>query len=141
MSVEAENESMAYPVTVDWQEDGDGVVVGSPEELSRLLDRIAAETEPSIPILVMVTNNGGSLAIGVGAPASTLNHTPTSGDPPYMISVGDFFKEEGFIDFWYLGHHTQFCARNAIPIEQAKAAVLQYAETGTLPDEVAWEEV
>jgi Immunity protein Imm1 len=135
-----EAEGVAFPVKVVWQEHGDGIVVASSEELSRLLNRISAESDASRPPLVMISNEGGTLTIGVGAPVSTLNQIPPSGDPPYMISVGDG-EASGVIDFYYLGHHSQFAARNAIPNEQARAAVLRYAETGTRSAEVAWEQV
>ena len=71
---------MAYPVTVEWEEDGEGATVTCPEDLGRLLDRLASETD--LPALVMINNEGGSLAIGVGAPVGTLNHVPPSRDPP-----------------------------------------------------------
>ena len=129
---------MAYPVRVNWQERGDGVVVDSPERLARLIDRIAAESDPSHPPLVQIGNEGGELTIGLGAPVSTLNHVPPSGDPPYMICVGDG-GEEDLIDFYYFGHHSQFAARNTIPNGLARAAVLEYAESGRLPDSVTWE--
>jgi Immunity protein Imm1 len=131
---------MAYPVKVQWQKDGEGVVVGSREELSHLLDRITAESCPSHPPLVMISTEGGTITIGVGAPVSTLNHVPPSGDPPYMISIGDEAMT-GVIDFYYLGHHSQFANRNAVSNDRARAVVFRFAETGILPAEVAWEQV
>jgi hypothetical protein len=136
---EEEAERVAYPVTADWQEHADGVVVGSSEELSRLLDRITAESDPSCSRLVMLSNEGGTLNGGVGATMSTLNHIPAAGDPPHMICVGDG-EATGVIDFYRLGHHSQVAARNAMRNEQARAAVLRQAEAGTLPAGVAWEQ-
>jgi hypothetical protein len=131
---------VAYPVRVNWLVHGDEVVVDSPEQLARLLDRIAAESDPSHPPLVEIGNQGGVLTVGLGAPVSTLNHVPPSGDPPYMICVGDG-NDEGLIDFFYFGHHSQFAARHTIPNELARAAALEYAESGRLPESVTWEVV
>ncbi len=131
---------MAYPVTVEWREHGEPVAVACSDDLSHLLDRIALESEPDRPPLVIVTNEGGSLTIGVGAPVSTLNHVLPSNDPPYMICLGDA-DAEGVIDFYIAGHHSQFLMRNTIPNGSARAAALEYAESGKLPDSVVWEEV
>ena len=127
-------------MTVDWREHDEGATIACPDDLTRLLDRIASESHPDLPPLVMIGNEGGSLTIGVGAPVSTLNHVPPSGDPPYMICLGDA-NAEGVIDFYYLGHHSQFLMRNTISNELARAAVLAYAESGGLPDSLTWEEI
>jgi hypothetical protein len=136
----AEAFGVEYPVSVVWLEHGDGVVVDSREQLARLLDRIAAESSRSHPPLVQIGNEGGVLTIGLGAPVSTLNHVPPTGDPPYMICVGDG-DEEDLVDFFCFGHHSQYAARNTIPKELARAAALEYAESGMLPDSVTWESV
>jgi immunity protein Imm1 of predicted polymorphic toxin system len=57
-----------------------------------------------------------------------------------MICLGDDHAD-GVIDFYIAGHHSQFLMRNTIPNELARAAALEYAETGRLPEGVAWEEV
>ena len=131
---------MAYPVTVNWREHGEAVVVDSPEQLSRLLDRIAAEADAATPPLVLIDNERGTLTIGIGAVVSTLNHVPPSGDPPYLICVGADERDE-VVDFYYFGHHSQFAVRNTVSNEVAKSAALAYSESGTLPNEVAWEPV
>jgi Immunity protein Imm1 len=131
---------VAYPVTVEWQQHSEPVAVACADDLSRLLDRIASESEPDQPLLAMICNEGGSLAIGLGGPVGTLNHVPPSNDPPYMICIGDP-DAEGVIDFYLAGHHTQFLMRNTIPNALARAAALEYAESGTLPNSVAWEDV
>jgi hypothetical protein len=129
---------MAYPVTIEWLEHGDRVTVNSSIQFSQVLDRIAAGSDPSCPPLVLIGNEGGILTIGLGAPVSILNHIPPSGDPPYMMSVGDG-DAEGVIDFYYFGHHSQFAVRNTIPNELAREAALYYAVSGILSDNVAWE--
>jgi hypothetical protein len=129
---------VAYPVAVDWQE-GERLTVSCYEDLARLLDRIALEADTDHPPLVVIENDGGSLFIGVGATVGTVSHVPPSGDPPYMICLGDAHAD-GVIDFYYLGDHSQFLLRNTIPNELARAAAVEYAESGTLPDSVTWEE-
>jgi Immunity protein Imm1 len=129
---------MAYPVTVTWRENGRGVTVDSPDQLTQLLDAVAGESDPSRPPLVMIGNDGGVLTMGLGAPVSTLNHVPPSGEPPYMICVGDG-DLEGVADFFLAGHHTQFALRNTLPNHLARAAALEYAESGNLSNKIAWE--
>ena len=130
---------MAYPVTVEWREDSEPVAVTCSEDLSRLLDGLASGFESAQPSLVVIYNEGGALTVGVGASVSTLNHVPPSNDPPYMISLGNA-DEEGVIDFYLAGHHTQLLMRHTIPNGLARAAALEYAGSGKLPDSVAWEE-
>lgn len=130
---------MSYPVTVEWQEHREPIVVACPADLSQLLDRIASEAEPNYPPLAMIGNEGGILCIGLGASVGTLNHIPPSNDPPYRICLGDS-DAEGVIDFYLAGHHTQFPMRDTIPSEMARSAALEYAETGKLSASVAWEE-
>lgn len=129
---------MAYPVNVAWRENGRGVTVDSPDQLARLLDAIAAESDPSRPPLVLIRNDGGVLTLGLGAAVGTLNHVPPSGDPPYMICVGDG-DLEGFIDFFLAGHHTQFALRNTLPNHLARAAALDYSMSGSLSSRILWE--
>jgi len=131
---------MAYPVTVEWLEDGDVVTIDSAHHLSELLSRIKKESDPSKPVLVMLNNDGGQLTIGVGAEVSTLNHIPPSGNPPYLICLGDA-DATGVIDYFCAGHHTQFLLRNTISNELAMSAALDYAETGRLSDFITWEGV
>lgn len=135
-----ESQGVAYPVTVEWKEHSEPVAVACADDLSRLLDRIASESKPDWPRLAVISNEGGSLTIGLGGPVGTLNHVPPSNDPPYMICLGDP-DAEGVIDFYLAGHHTQFLMRNSIPNALARAAALEYAESGKLPNSVAWEEV
>jgi hypothetical protein len=134
------SQSVAYPVTVEWQEHSEPVAVACPDDLSRLLDRIASESEPDRPLFAIICNEGGSLTIGLRDLVGTLNHVPPSNDPPYMICLGDP-DAAGVIDFYLAGHHTQFLMRNTIPSALARAAALEYAESGKLPNSVAWEGV
>jgi hypothetical protein len=131
---------VAYPVTVQWREDESGVVVNSPDQLSRLLDRIAIESDPARPPLVLIGNEGGVLTIGLSGLVGTLNHVTPSGLPPYMICVGDG-DAEGEVDFWYVGYHSQFALRNTVPNELARKAALEFSRSGTLSSHVSWEEV
>jgi Immunity protein Imm1 len=134
------SQGVAYPVTVEWQEHSKPVAVDCPDDLSRLLDHITSESEPDRPALAIICNEGGSLTIGLSGPVGTLNHVLPSNDPPYMICLGNP-DAEGVIDFYLGGHHTQYLMRNTIPNALARAAALEYAESGKLPNSVAWEDV
>lgn len=131
---------VAYPVNVEWEEHSAGIEVNCSDDLTRLLSRIETECDPDRPLLVMIENEGGTLSIGIGAAVSTLNHVPPKGDPPYMIYLGDS-AAEGVIDFYDLGQHSQFLARNTIPNEVAQVAALEFAMSGRLPDSIVWEAV
>ena len=56
-----------------------------------------------------------------------------------MICLGDT-DAGGVIDFYYFGNHSQFLIRNTIPNQLARAAALEYAASGMLPNSVTWEE-
>jgi hypothetical protein len=137
-SLGSEGELVAYSVTVHWQDDEDAII-NTTEELSVLLDRISREALPPYFPLVQISSTDGTLTVGVGAPVSTVNHVPPDGNPPYLISVGNNDSEEQF-DFYLVGHHSQFSARNTIANHLARAAAFEFAEKGVLTSKIVWEQ-
>ena len=124
-----------------WTPDGDGTEVATVEALDALLDRLSAEAEQGRPFMVELTaGNGNLVSMGLGRPESVLSYTPGSLDPPYYASHGGRAGDE-VMAFDYAGEPTEFPIRQALPMSAAREALRRFFVTGTLPDNIEWEEV
>jgi len=109
------------------------------DELDRLLDGIAATTSAEFPIIVLVYAH--NYQVGLGAEERFLHFELESGEPPYMISVGDD-SAEGELAFYLSGnHHTEISRRNLIPAVKARQALYEWIRTEVRPSDIEWEEV
>ena len=77
----------------------------------------------------------------MGRKLSVLSYVPSSGDPPYLLSVGNCEDGEKILVFRSMGEWTEFLTRNAIPVAVALEAMEHFCETGTLSENINWEEV
>lgn len=111
------------------------------DDLDRLLDRLQHERKDS-PVLATVESpsTGDSLTIGLGRSESVLNFASSSGAPPYWTSVGDNL-EDGGVDFNFMGEISEFSLRHLIPLNLARQALRDFAQSGTRSKAVKWEEV
>ena len=88
---------------------------------------------------MQISSNDGTLSLGVGGPVSTVNHVPPDGDSPYLICVGGNSSDELF-DFYCVGHHCQFSARNTVANHLARDAASEFAANGILTSKIVWEQ-
>ena len=117
------------------------IEIANVAELDHLLDEIASNTTPEHPIIVFVYAYGYQVSIGLGHTESFIHFESESGEPPYLITVGDE-EAEGVLAFFLFGnHHTEIPRRYLIPIEEARDIVKEWLQTGVRPMDQKWEEV
>lgn len=116
------------------------LVIGTVEELDRLLDQLQRE-HTSSPVLVTVElpSTGDSLSIGLGRAESVLNFVSGSGNPPYWSSFGEHEENEA-VGFNFMGELSEIPLRHLIPLDLARQAVRDFVRTGKLSSNVKWEE-
>lgn len=129
-------------VLAQWTESGRAreELVASPEHGVDLFDRLH-RTSVDAPTMVNFgpVGSGQALSVGAGRPLSVLAFQDSL-DPPYHASRGDQAHEG---DIWFLvgGENTQFPARSAIPVNEARRALAEYLRDGGLPEAIGWDEV
>lgn len=122
---------------VQWSEDA-AVEIRSIQELDHLLDDLAAQTPEDRPILVdLIHVESGILEVGIGCRVSVLCHVPASGDPPYLVSLGDE-AETGDVGFYGYGEWSEFSREECVPIEVARQAAREFFISGGLSTRVRW---
>lgn len=142
---------MAFPTKprIEWSADHDSADprlchanVARPEDLERILDRLAEEAATTKPFIAeLLTLEGGRLGIGLGKSESVLTFKE-SDDPPYFLSVGRPASDgDDDVGFYFQGRWSEFPASSLVPSELARDATRHFASTGERPDVVQWEEV
>jgi hypothetical protein len=111
------------------------------DELDHLFDDIASNTDPEYPTIVYVYAHDYQVGLGLGNNESFVHFELETGEPPYVISVGDS-NAEGVLAFYlFNNHHTEIPRRNLIPTMKAREIVSQWITTALRPLNIKWEEV
>jgi Immunity protein Imm1 len=105
------------------------------------LNQIAAQCEPDAPVIVSIYAHGYEATVGLGLQESFVHIELESGEPPYLITVGDT-SAEGEVAFYLHGaHHTEIPRRNLISVAEALRILREFLETGARCERVRWEEI
>lgn len=113
--------------------------IDSAEELTSVLDRLQ-HREPFI--LELESGHGSRLTVGLGGPIACAQHSPASGDPPYLVAIGNpastNIKDE--VTFLCGGTPTPVPNRRCIPFATLKRVAIHFLNTGQPSPEIQWEE-
>ena len=110
-------------------------------DVGQLRRRLSAIHEDAMaePAFVMLTApDGACLAVGLGRELSALSYTAPGGWPAKHV-VGDE-AVKGLIDYKFFGHFSEIPAREAIPVEQAMEAAVEFFVSGRLSEGLEWED-
>jgi hypothetical protein len=117
----------------------DGETVQDRQKLFALLD-IAPDREPFI--CELVGENGYKLTLGIGNAVGFVQHSPSSGDVPYLVAVGpERDKEQECAEFFAGDTATPVPLRYCLPFPMVKEIAGYFIETGERSPAVAWEEI
>ncbi len=122
---------------VAWGDEREEHVIRDAAHLTELLWRAAEAAATSHTMVELVSPDGAACVIGLGRARSVATFQ-ASADPPYYVSCGTGSEGEPLI-FFFDGHWTS-SAQEAIPVDDALAALLEYYATGTRPT-LDWVEV
>lgn len=116
-----------------------GLQIETPEELSSTLDRIQ-HRDPFM--LELESGYGFRLIIGIGGPVACAQHSPGSGDPPYLVAIGNpASSNDEETSFLCGGTPTPVSKRRCISYETLKRIAIHFLKTGKPSPELLWEEV
>jgi hypothetical protein len=124
---------------LEWGE-GNTREVNSAQDLQNAIEQLEAEARARPFMVELFVDDHGSLCIGLGRSKSVVNFTSVDGNPPYFQSVGSPDEDED-IDFFYGGDWSDFPGSSAIPIDDARRAMIMFFETGVRPSTIRWQEV
>lgn len=128
-------------IRVQWSEQEPVIEVSNADELKHALDNIEAMVNPDRPMIVFVEAHGYQVCLGLGHKESFVHFEQSSGDPPYMVTLGNR-DAEGIVAFYLFGnHHTEIRQRHLIPVVKARNLLYEWIQTGTRPTNVEWEEI
>jgi hypothetical protein len=120
-----------------WRED-ERSEIRTVQELDELVDRLTLEAKADMPFTVELhTADETLLCIVIGREEShVLFHSATS-SPPILSSLGPWDDDEP-IEFTYQEQESSVPKRFTVPIEDAREALRLFYQTGTRPDNIAW---
>jgi hypothetical protein len=122
---------------LSWAAD-ESVAVTSVAELDERLDELDRQARADQPLVAGIERpDGAALSIGLGRDRSVLNYM-SSPDTPYYTSHDPESGEDGTVVFYYYGHWSEYSADAAVPMEDARAAVRRFFETGERPENLDW---
>ncbi len=122
--------------------DRESVNVSSPAELRDHLVRIREGVCDDRPTIVTVDDvHGHTLTVGIHPEYGWVQVAPASGLPPYMVTIGDDPGEGVRAYYLHSFHHTEIRVQHELPITDAIAAAVAFAETARLPARVNWGEI
>lgn len=128
-------------IRVEYSENSSATKVAEVDKLFRLLDEIESNVSPDTPIIVFVYVHGYQVGLGLGSPESFLQFEHESGEPPYIVSVGDD-TAGGELAFYLFGnHHTEISRRYLISADLALEGLKYWIQNGVRPKNIIWEEV
>ena len=125
-------------------EDQEPTEVRSLEELDDAIDGAAdfAQSQGRPNIIFVVTANGNSLSLVVGANDTVLCFNYGHQDPPYYVSLGEVKTDEPVLTAYVtMNHHTEFLRRNVVSLESGRNAAREFLESSDLPGRITWEEL
>ncbi|RLK54596.1 Imm1 family immunity protein [Actinokineospora cianjurensis] len=122
-------------------EDGDPVVLRTPDDVIALMDRVQAESrEYDLPLFMQwyVDGDSDALEFGVGVNNDLGALTFSGGSwPGLWFSQGDGAGDE-LLSYDYMSHERPVPARSEIPFEDVRRAALEFLATGDRPSSIEW---
>jgi hypothetical protein len=122
---------------LEWGEQPEALEVGSEPALLQLLDELDERASDQPMLVDLISPAGDSLSIGLGRDKSVLTWVQANQEPPYFVSLSSD-PVDGSIVFDYRGEWSEFPARFALDTPIAKAALVDFFRTGSLPTSIAW---
>jgi hypothetical protein len=124
----------------DRQDDGNpmnGSRVDGAEPLLRVLD---AQVDRDPFFAELVGANGSNLLVGLGGAIGCVQHSPSSGELPYLMAVNPDPEPQRSVAFLIGGTATPVRPRSCLPFSRVREVVAHFADTGERSSSLGWEE-
>ena len=129
-------------------------VVDDWEGLEAALRSLPEKAGDPNAIATLASPRGDTLSIGIAGrgdgdnpgldhPLASVEYNQASGDPPYLVPVGNpatTAEEGGVAVFRFEGQWTEIPRRNCVPVDVMLRIARDFFATGKIPDWIAWEE-
>jgi hypothetical protein len=90
----------------------------------------------------LLAENTYKLLVGIRGRLGCVQHSPSEGDPPYMVAVTPIEHDpHDEAEFVMENEVTPISARYALPIDLVEQIALYFLETGERSPDVIWEEI
>jgi len=113
--------------------------VASGEEALNLCAEIETHADAGRLLVGFTAATGHFFAIALGHEHSCVMYWE-SVDPPYFQSRGSLDQGADPLDFAYEGQHTELPATSLIGRDVALRALVEFVDTGGMPDHLEWQE-
>ena len=116
-----------------------GMLLETAEEVTRAFRSLAGRK----PFLFELRGEYGfMLTVGFADNQGSVQYSPSSGMPTYMMAIADSAENEGeFIEFLAGNTPTPISRRYCLPIKQVETIVLDFLASGAKSEAVPWEEI
>ena len=116
-----------------------GALIDSQATITELLHWVK-EQDPFL--FELRSDNGFTLTAGFAASVGCAQHAPSSGDPPYYVTVQERDAESaGLVTFLVGNEMTEVPKRWCLPSQQVEEIVTCFVKTGGRLEAVDWEEI
>lgn len=124
---------MSYTLMVDEQRQP----VSSRAELEDRLQGLHKHAQAKPQLVQLVAADGATMSIGLGATRSVLNYISPGGWPAFT-AVGPDPDLQETVTFSICGEESELLGCFAMPFDQAVAGILDFFDTGNLPENFEW---
>jgi hypothetical protein len=113
--------------------------LSSAAELDSLVSRLYAAA--ATPVALTIDLPASTLTVGLAHQGCFVQVASKSGQPPYLVTVGNPVAPGTLVFYLYGTHHTEIPRRHLIPWSAARQVLLEFASHGRCSDGVVWEEI
>jgi len=132
---------MISSIRIQWSEQEPIIEVVDTEELERALDHIERHLNTEQPTIVFVEAHGYRIALGLGCKESFVQLESESGEPPYLVTIGDASATGVAAFYLFENHYTEIPRCNLIPATKAREVLIETIQTAIRPTCVEWKEI
>ena len=121
----------------------EAVQVRDVDELDCVIDKITESECNDYPTVIEVEANGSVFRMAVGLPESFVQITRDDRLQSRLVAVADKDAEDTeTFNFYFQGfHHSEIRRRNILASSKARELCRAFVITGTIPNDIEWEEV
>ena len=124
-------------VIVEWGFPSEEVAVDCLRELDAVLDRVALDSDPTLPFVATIVRGEATMSISQGPGWSIVSFAYLNGDEPFHVSLGDR-DVSGVVHVLFGGEGTEQDKWSCIDPVLAREVIRHFYRTGGLSPAIWW---